>query len=230
MPGKHVRFGTNLVPPVSMGAAYDSWERRPPPRCLPGTRNGVLEEIDAWVKAGAKDRDVLWLHGPAGSGKSAIAQTVSETCAGRNQLAASFFFARTDPSRNEAKYLLPTITVQIAQSAPEKRQRINKIIDDDPYIAEPLLGSIELLASFLEGRSAHAPQASSPFLVIIDGLHECRGYDNQCWVLAHVFRMVHTQNLPLRFLIVSRPETHLMEAFEGRDLANITTVVGNRHI
>jgi len=112
-----------------------------------------LETIDRWVQAGADGTSVLWLHGPAGAGKSAIAQTVAETCAGRNQLAGSFFFARTAAHRNEVKYLFPTIAVQIALSAPEKRQRLDQILIRDPYIAERALGSVHLLASLLEDRS-----------------------------------------------------------------------------
>ena len=104
-----------------MGAAYDSRERAPVPRCLPGTRKTVLEKIETWVEAGSEGDSILWLHGPAGAGKSAIAQTVADTCAGRNELAASFFFARAIASRNSAKHLFPIIAVQIARSAPEKR-------------------------------------------------------------------------------------------------------------
>ena len=181
--------------------------------------------IDPWVKAGPAAQPVLWLHGPAGAGKSAIAQTVAETCAGRKQLAASFFFARTAAHRNESKYLFPTIAVQTALSAPEKRRRLDEILSSDPYIAERSSGSVELLAYLLKERSAAAPNASPPFLVIVDGLDECQRKDDQCWILAQVFRMVHMEHLPLRFLIVSRPESHLEEAFQERDLANITKVV-----
>jgi len=205
-----------------MGAAYNSQERSPPPRCHPGTRKEVLEKIDAWVNSGAQDRRVLWLHGPAGAGKSAIAQTVAETCAGRNQLAASFFFARTAANRNTVKHLFPTIAVQIALSAPEKRQRLNEILSHDPYIAERALGSIGLVASLLEDPSALGPP---PFLVIIDGLDECQRNDDQSWILAQISRIVRTRHLPLRFLIVSRPESHIREAFEEPEPAAITQVL-----
>jgi len=102
---------------------------------------GASVEVDTWVQAGAKGRTVFWLHGPVGAGKSAIAQT----CAGRNQLAASFFFARTVAHRNEVKYVFPTIAVQIALSALEKRQRLDEILSMDPYIAERALGSVDLI-------------------------------------------------------------------------------------
>jgi len=104
---------------------------------------------------------MLWLHGPAGAGKSAIAQTIADTCAARNRLATSFFFAPTAAHRNEVKYLFLTIAVQIALSVPEKSQRLDEIINTDPYIAERALGSVDLLASLLDNRPAHAPRASS---------------------------------------------------------------------
>ena len=76
-------------------------------------RKEVLKKIDAWVNVDPECSQVLWLHGPVGAGKVAIAQTVAETCAGLHQLAASFFFARTAANCNAVKCLF-----QIALSAP----------------------------------------------------------------------------------------------------------------
>jgi len=206
-----------------MGAAYDSEERDPAPRCLVGTRREVLEKIETWVRAGSGGTSVLWLHGPAGAGKSAIAQTVAETRAGHNQLAATFFFARTVAGRNSIRYLFPTIAAQIALSAPEKRQRLDGTLNCDPWIAERASGSVDLVASLFKKPSVLVP--SSPFLVIIDGLDECQGHDDQRRILTQVYHMVNTHHLPLRFLIVSRPESHLLEAFEDPALANITEML-----
>ena len=208
---------------VSMSAAYDSRERDPAPRCLPGTRMAVLEKIETWAKAGSKGKSILWVHGPAGAGKSAIAQTVAETYAGRNELAASFFFARTVASRNASKHLFPTIAVQIALLAPERRQKLDGTLKSNPWIAERALGSVDLVASLFQQGSGLAP--SSPFLVVIDGLDECQGHDDQCRILAQIAHMVNIHHLPLRFLIVSRPEAYLCEAFDEPDLANITKIL-----
>ena len=175
--------------------------------------------IDTWAKAGSGGKSILWLHGPAGAGKSAIAQTVAEICAGRDELAASFFFARTVTSRNARKHLFPTIAVQIALSSPEKRRKLDRILKNDPCIAERATGSVDLVASLFKKRFALAP--SSPSIVVIDGLDECHGHDDQCRILAQVSHMVNTHRLPLRFLIASRPESHLCEAFEEPNLANI---------
>ena len=203
-----------------MGATYNSQERHPAPRCHPETRKKVLEKVDAWVNAGTKRTSILWLHDPAGAGKSAIAQTVAETHAGRNQLAATFFFARTIACRNAIRFLFPTIAVQIALSGPDQQLKLDSILKSDPYIVERALGSVDLVCSLYQDCPHTLP--SSPFLVVIDGLDECQGHDDQCHILAQVSRIIHTHRLPLRFLIVSRPESHLLEAFEEPSLASIT--------
>jgi len=204
---------------VSMGAAYNSQECDPAPRCLPGTRKEVLQKIEKWVEAGSGVKRVLWLHGPAGAGKSAIAQTVAEICAGRDELAASFFFARNVSSRNSLNHLFPTIAVQVALSAPEKRRKLDRILKNDPCIAERAMGSVDLLASLFPQGSSMVP--SSRFLVIVDGLDECQRHDDQRRALEQGSHMINAQHLPLRFLIVSRPKAHLCEAFDEPDLADL---------
>lgn len=85
----------------SPNAAHNSLERDPPPRCHLGTRTIELQNIANWHAAAAIGRDwnklaenglkgslrqskqqaasILWLYGPVGAGKTAIAQTVAET-------------------------------------------------------------------------------------------------------------------------------------------------------
>ncbi|KAJ7910301.1 hypothetical protein B0H13DRAFT_1472512, partial [Mycena leptocephala] len=56
-------------------ASYDSAERYPQPRCHPETRTSMLQELNAWSSQHNPETRILWLHGPAGAGKSAIAQS-----------------------------------------------------------------------------------------------------------------------------------------------------------
>jgi len=186
---------------------------------------GDFGDDHAWVKAGAEGSPIFWLRGPAGAGKLTIAQTVAETCGGRNELASSFFFARTAAHRKEVKYLFLTIVVQITLSAPEKRRTTKSSTVIHTLLNTTALGSIELLASLLKEHSAEALQPSLQFPVIVNGLDECQRNDDQRRILAQVPRMVHTHHLPLRFLIVSRPKSRLLEAIEDGDLANIARVL-----
>jgi len=208
---------------VSLSAAYDSQERNRAPRCLPGTRRSILDKIDVWVNAGPMGSPILWLHGPAGAGKSTIAQTVAEKCAERYQLAASFLFARTVHGRSTIQHLFPTIAFQIALLAPERYHKLERILNNDPYIARRSL--IDLIVSLCQDDSQDPLAPSSPFLVIIDGVDECQGHDNQRGIVAHISDLVLTHRLPLRFLIVSRTEFYLCEAFEEPSMAGITEIL-----
>lgn len=174
-----------------------------------------------WVKASSEGTSILWLHGPAGGGKSAIVQTVAETCARYDKLTASFFFAHTVASQNSVKNLFPTIAIQIAFAAPGKHQRLDSILKNDPWPTEHALASIDLVASLFQQGSVLGPPLSPQFLVIIDGLDEYQECDDQCHILAGLARMVNTHHLPLHFLIVSHPDAHLCEAFDEPNLANI---------
>ncbi|KIK54214.1 hypothetical protein GYMLUDRAFT_264732 [Collybiopsis luxurians FD-317 M1] len=153
----------------SKSAQFNAEARMPPPLCHPGTREAVLRDLECWVHPhpgqvdpiprrihsdnssiigirtidgyhAEDDCTACWLYGPAGAGKSAIAQTLAETCARRGVLAASFFFWRTDPSRNNPQRLFTTIALQLAISIPELRPIIDAAVIDDPSI---LTSSIE---------------------------------------------------------------------------------------
>ena len=95
MPGIDV-----LLEASSPGAFHNSGERFDPPKCHPNTRTHILIKIMNWtVGQVGWDGFIMWLYGPAGAGKSAIAQTIAELCHARHLLLASFFFSRTDPKK-----------------------------------------------------------------------------------------------------------------------------------
>ena len=68
---------------------------------------------------------MLWLNGPPGVGKSAIAQTVAERLKEENKLAATFFFSRR--GSNNAHQLFTTLAWQLAFYIPETRPHIDKV-------------------------------------------------------------------------------------------------------
>ncbi|KAJ7938065.1 hypothetical protein B0H13DRAFT_1524492, partial [Mycena leptocephala] len=73
-------------------AFLDSAERYPQPKCHPETRREVLMDLRSWSPKDDCDSDVIWLHGPASSGKSAIAQAICQKLEADGRLGASFFF------------------------------------------------------------------------------------------------------------------------------------------
>ncbi|GLB37861.1 hypothetical protein LshimejAT787_0409120 [Lyophyllum shimeji] len=223
-----------LLKVIYSGGGFDSQERYPPPRCHAGTRVGILDEIFRWFDAGpAIERGpVLWLHGPAGAGKSAIAQTICERAAERGNLAASLFFSRG--KRDESARLFATIAFQLAMSIPGHRVRVQDAIDRDPLVIHKATGTqiqklivepLQAMWSDSDIVHAPAPQSACPSLVVIDGLDECKGSDAQVHILTHILDLVQNHFTPLRFMIVSRPEPHLDHCFNKTGLSSLTTEI-----
>ncbi|KAF9542043.1 hypothetical protein CPC08DRAFT_596439, partial [Agrocybe pediades] len=103
-------------------ALHNSKERFDAPKCYPNTRVAVLDRIVHWahgLSGDTSNKTIMWLHGPAGSGKSAIAQTTIERCLARGFKLAAFFFNRFDPSRNHARQLIATLAYQVYTAFPE---------------------------------------------------------------------------------------------------------------
>jgi hypothetical protein len=203
----------------------DSEERFPPPRCHPGTREEILNRIHGWID-GTNGTRICWLHGPAGAGKSAIAQTVAENCATRQQLAASFFFSRLAPLRCNAQRFFITLALQLAHSIPDKRSSICRAVEKDLQLPhkQHALQMKQLIVEPLLSPPGHPipGMPSKPFLVIVDGLDECDGNADQIRLLSHIFELVEIHRLPLRFLIVSRPEPHIQHFFDDPANCGIT--------
>ncbi|KAL0568159.1 hypothetical protein V5O48_013832 [Marasmius crinis-equi] len=207
--------------------------------CLPGTREAILEDIHEWRRPEDGGPPVCWLSGPMGVGKSAVALTIARACAKRGGLAGSFFFFRLDPRRDNPSALIPTIAHGLVVTRPRTGRLINRRITADPRILEASLEEqyTELIINPLTEkkgrwtwlkelwawlRNPSAP-ASPPNLVIIDGLDECRGNDDQIRILSILFSSIkQSPCVPLQFLICSRPEAWIRETFDSPQYRHLT--------
>ena len=201
-----------LLEASAKDAAHDSLGRHPPSKCHPGTRLDIIETIKCWITNTAEP-GVFWLHGPAGTGKSAIAQTICESSAERNQLLASFFFLRGSPDRGTVRKFIPTLALQVSTSGTNLRQHIGNAMDADLTILHRSTLT-QLLKLIIEPLRSSTPSHSAPFLVVVDGLDECEGKDHQLHILSHILELTTKYHLPVRFLIMSRPEPHIKHFFD----------------
>jgi Mrp family chromosome partitioning ATPase len=106
---------------VAHTAFHNAGERFDPPRCHPNTRVAVLDKIEKWalrMDPDTSDTSILWLSGAAGAGKSAIAQNLAEHFHSKGLLIASFFFGRSDSTRNHARSLVSTMVYQLYSLLP----------------------------------------------------------------------------------------------------------------
>ena len=203
---------------VSPNAFYDSDNRADPPKCHPNTRVAVINKIIDWATGIIEtDAFMLWLYGPAGAGKTAIARRVAELFAEHGLLLASFLFFRSDPKRNTMEPLAANIAYRVSCVLPATHDLINTAMEADPLILSYSI-EVQFTKLVLEPLRLLADQSyfihrQSPLLVVIDGLDECMDEGAQTEFIKFLSSSVVQHPLPLKFLIVSRPEAHINSAF-----------------
>ncbi|KAK1231713.1 hypothetical protein PQX77_005161 [Marasmius sp. AFHP31] len=215
---------------ADVGASHNAEQQYERGRCLEGTRVELLRGIREWTHAGAQGRPLCWLTGAAGVGKTAIAMTVARACEEEGALVSSFFFFRFDPKRNNPKSLMLAIAYDLASTIPSVRQFIEERISKDRRILEATMEDQfrELvLDPLLQCRSTEPPSTSQlPNIVIIDGLDECSDESKQLRILKIIQDAAQqAPHFPLRFLICSRPEAWIKEAFDIEPFRRLSKVI-----
>src|SRR5882757_3662734 len=202
---------------VATGAFHNSAELYDEPKCHPNTRVAVLNDIMKWVESKAEEDFMMWLFGPAGAGKSAIAKRIAELAAERGLLIGSFFFSRTSPTRNIKDPLIATLAYQMAVAIPDTRTLIEDAIERDPAIFHKNL-QIQIETLLIKPFQSTSTQTiPSPKLIIIDGLDECSNSQAQVSILDAISCSFSKHKLPIICLVVSRPETDIVDSFNRND-------------
>ncbi|KAF9558774.1 hypothetical protein CPC08DRAFT_819124 [Agrocybe pediades] len=222
-PRRGERLGyARLLENVATAALHDSVHVIDPPKCYPNTRVAIIQNIIDWSVGTIRTNEelsakpILWLKGGAGAGKSAIARSVAERCSDEGLLLGTFFFGAGDPTRNHVEKLVATISYQISIVLPEFRDTVATFIEDDPLIFNRSIRTqfSTLIVRPLSIVLANRPAASTatPRLIIIDGLDECSSINSQRDLLFTLQEVTNTTS-HIRFLVCSRPESHLNSAF-----------------
>ena len=186
-------------------------------KCLPGTRQSVLRDIVLWAR-NVRDRNVFWLNGLAGTGKSTIAQSFSDMISNKGFLGASFFCSRDYLDRRELKNIFPTLAYQLACHYPNFRRHIVSTIKKDPTLAHTSL--ISQLENLLINPLSDAKVSC---VIVIDALDECIDDQPASAILSVLGRFA--KQLPLvKFFITGRPEPRIRTGFRLPLLEPLTQI------
>ena len=176
-----------------------------------------MNEIECWAKD-PEGAPVFWLNGLAGTGKSAIAQTIAERMFAQGFLGASFFCSRGIEDRSNLKLIFPTLAFQLAQKYTIFRSSLIPLLQSNPDIIHESLQN--QMQKFLVEPLQSADIST---VIVIDALDECRDEDPESAILLVLGQSV--SEIPgVRFFITSRPETHIMTGFRGPLLKDATNV------
>src|SRR3984957_10112034 len=180
--------------------------------CQPDTRLDIIQAIVEWVTMPSERKNVLWLHGLAGSGKSSIATTIAKHFRRLRRLAAFLPFDRkalSDPSS-----VIKTPAYELGSFD----QRIGNTISvailnssDAKLNTSSLAEQFELLLQPLS--SLDSLQADGPIVVILDALDECGTSKSRVSLLKVLAGEFQKLPLCIRVFVTSRKEQDINFAF-----------------
>ena len=184
-----------------------------PVGCMTGTRVNILADLDIWASED-NGRNVYWMVGMAGTGKSSILHTLCEILDRKNRLGASFFCSRASDKTNDARLIVPVIAHALARASPCIKFEIVKAIEDDPTLAELTYRNLneqfkKLIYDPICATAGKGPRRYK--IIVIDAVDECVNLQ----VVASLIRLIlqFASNIPLKFLIASRDEDLIRNAF-----------------
>jgi len=189
-----------------------------------GTRVKIFRDIEKWFMD-PDSQQIFWLTGMAGTGKSAIAWTVC-SCADIDInmiLGGSFFCSRSSGwiTQRDVRCVIPTLAQLLSRQSAEFSEALAAELDKDPDLLHKQIAVQvkKLLYAPLLAIRNHLV----PILFVIDGLDECGGQGTAGSDDAQSRRIVVEMiealvsfarsdiKLPVKFLITSRPETHIRD-------------------
>ncbi|KXN89317.1 hypothetical protein AN958_05815 [Leucoagaricus sp. SymC.cos] len=119
---------------------------------------------------------------------------------------------------SNGKTVIPTLAYQLAVNCLPYKLALTEQLVSDPQLLEkapPTLFKKLVVDPFLKVQAENRQPVQQPYLILLDGLDECHGEDHQCELVEMIAEAARTYNvsLPLRWLIISRPEEHLKYVF-----------------
>jgi len=193
---------------------------------MDGTRVQVLQDIENWI-LDPKAKPIFWLVGMMGTGKSAIAQTVCLRVRAHSRivLGGSFFCSRSAGSitQRDVRYVVPTLAQLLArQSSKFSEALVAELAQDPDILHKQVTAQVKQLIykPLLALRDSNVP-----IVFVIDALDECGDQATGTGALKEaeshhiVSEMLEALvdfsrspvQLPVKFLVTSRPETHIRD-------------------
>lgn len=192
-------------------------------RCLSGTRTDILSKIMGWINDSGDDLPrVLWLSGPAGTGKSAIAHTIASSFIGVGGLGSCYCFDRNSDHRHDKVF--STIARDFADRNPEMRRALADAVQN----ANALKTTVDIIQQWqkllMEPLGKLPESTNGPFVIVIDALDESgKAVKTRSDLLRILAGKLQDASVPqitelprnFRIIVTSRPLRDIEIAFAG---------------
>ncbi|KAI0808948.1 WD40-repeat-containing domain protein [Irpex lacteus] len=192
--------------PCAIGVDFKDFERL---GCLPGTRKSILQQLEQWANNNKETR-IYWLHGLAGSGKSAIAQSFATKLSEKGQLGANFFCSSKSLDGSNCTKILPTIASQLADRHRSFKESLVENLKVIKHNATSSSLQYQLEHLILAPSRSTFLQSGSPQVIVIDAIDECEDTDQTKELLSLlVNRLFSIVGINMKLFIASRSEVHI---------------------
>ncbi|KAG1904384.1 uncharacterized protein F5891DRAFT_1275928 [Suillus fuscotomentosus] len=195
-------------------------------QCLPGTRKEILSQITDWINdSGDAAKRMMWLSGPAGKGKSAIAHTITNWFEETGGLGSCFCFDRHREADRRHEKIFSTIARDLADRDPGMKRALANAVKN----ATSLKNTTDVIQQWrkllMEPLKKFPGSSVGPVLIVIDALDESGGIETRQDLLRILAGKLQNQGLPqitelpsnFRILVTSRPLHDIEKEFEGAD-------------
>ncbi|KIK56525.1 hypothetical protein GYMLUDRAFT_106290, partial [Collybiopsis luxurians FD-317 M1] len=179
--------------------------------CMKGTRVIILNDLCQWVLK--PDSRMAWIHGLAGSGKSAIAVTFAEKLRdikGKVTLALTFHCVKGQETSSTSN-LVPTIGYHLAKIYPEYAKAVLDILENDVSLHVDRVPLEEQLSIFC--KPMYQIGMLKPTVIIIDGLDEW-GTPMEQHILLDQLQDQLSKIKWIRVVVMSRPNREIQKAIQ----------------
>ncbi|KIO04629.1 hypothetical protein M404DRAFT_26080 [Pisolithus tinctorius Marx 270] len=176
-------------------------------KCLDGTRTEILTEIINWIYATDENVPrILWLHGRAGKGKSAIAHTIALWFKNVGGVGCCFCFARGWQAEHLEEKIFRTIACDLAERDPAFRRALADALATDDSLKTTTDVATQWRKLILEPLCRISGQIVGNVVVVVDALDES-GPERSRRHLLSVLASAQAADLPhnFRILVTSRP-------------------------
>ncbi|EAU83555.2 hypothetical protein CC1G_04811 [Coprinopsis cinerea okayama7 len=193
------------------------------PKCMPGTRTQVINDIINWIPSGdTSNKAILWFSGPAGGGKTCIQREVAKQALEEGVLSGSYFFSTRIGGLDNEQPFVATLVAQFINSIPGYKPLVAQAIRDHPGIFTKSLDiQFQELILDLLPKLACEPMYL-PRVLVVDGFDECRDIQQRQHLLKLLQALATNPHVPFRIIISSRPELDIRTAFGKTPLEPLT--------
>lgn len=170
----------------------------------------ILNEIDKWVINPNSPEHLLWLHGPAGSGKSAIASSICDLLHrqtdGQQYLGASFFCKHNDKYVCDSMLVLPTIATDFADAFLAFAKAIAALLSNDRSFTKIDAMRPQFTGLIKEPLTQLAKCKWEPLVIVVNAVDEIGMVEDHRQLIPILYEMARLVSW-LKIILTSQPDS-----------------------